>query len=109
MKKICIWLVALMAPAMLMAQQNNIAIVPQPVSVSPQQGHFSFTNNILISVPAGTDVQYVTDYLKNKFSKATGYPVTVSASGGNAAIQLMLNKASDTALLGKEGYKLSIT
>src|SRR4051812_8602086 len=108
MKKICVWLVAFIVPAMLMAQQNSIAIMPQPVSVSPQQGHFSFNNNILISAPAGTEVQYVTDYLKNKLGKATGYPVTVSASGSSAAIQLMLNKASDTTLK-KEGYKLSVT
>src|SRR3954452_2648107 len=108
MKRICICLVALIVPAMLVAQQNKIAIMPQPVSVSPQQGNFSFTNNILISAPAGTEVQYVTDFLKNKLGKATGYPVTVSASGSNAAIQLMLNKSSDTAL-GKEGYKLSVT
>src|SRR3954463_2076892 len=109
MKKICIWLFALMVPAILMAQQNTIAIVPQPVSVSPQQGHFSFTNNIFISAPTGADVQYVRDYLKNKLTKATGYPVTVSASGSsNAAIQLMLNKSSDTTLKN-EGYKLSVT
>jgi hexosaminidase len=108
MKKICIWLFALMVPAMLMAQQNSIAIVPQPVSVSPQQGHFSFNNNIFISAPTSADVQYVTDYLKNKLTKATGYPVTVSASGSNAAIQLMLNKSSDTTLKN-EGYKLSVT
>ena len=93
---------------MLMAQQNNIAIMPQPVSVLPQQGHFNFANNILISAPAGTNVQYVTNFLKAKLSKATGFAVTVSAAGNSAAIQLVLNKNSDTTL-GKEGYKLSVT
>ena len=82
--------------------------MPQPVSVTPQQGHFSFNNNIIISAPAGAEVQYVTDYLKNRFGKATGNPVTINTSGSNAAIQLMLNKSSDTTL-GKEGYKLSVT
>src|SRR5207237_1190733 len=72
-----------------------------------QSGNFNFINNILITAPAGTEVQYVTDYLKNKMSRATGYPVTIGASG-SAAIQLLLNKSSDTAI-GKEGYKLSVT
>ena len=110
MKRICVWLALFMIPVMLLAQQqNNIAILPQPVSVSSQGGNFSFTsNNALISAPAGAGVQYVTDYLKNKLSTATGFPVTVGTANSNAAIQLMLNKSSDSTL-GKEGYKLSVT
>lgn len=108
MKRICISLSVLVFPMLLMAQQNKIDIVPQPVSVSPQAGNFHFNNNILITAPAGTDVQYVTNYLTHKLHTATGYPVSVSASGSNASIQLLLNKGGDTAL-GKEGYKLSVT
>src|SRR5690242_2859223 len=98
MKRICISFFVFVFPFMLMAQQNSINIMPQPVSVSPQAGTFQLTNNILINAPAGTEVQYVTDYLTNKLHTATGYPVSVSAAGGNAAIQLILNKNSDTTL-----------
>ena len=109
MKKISTWLVLFIIPIMLVAQQQSpIAIVPQPALLMPQNGSFTFTGNILISAPAGAEAQYVADYLKNRLSKATGYPVNASTFNSNAAIQLLLNKSSDTAL-GKEGYKLSVT
>src|SRR3954447_26372067 len=108
MKRILVLFFVFIIPFMLTAQQNTINIMPQPVSVLPQTGSFHFANNILISAPTSTEVQYVTDYLTHKLHTATGYPVTISAPGSNAAIQLVLNKNSDTAL-GKEGYKLSVT
>lgn len=108
MKQIFVWFLAFCMPVVVLAQQSKIAIIPQPVSVLPQQGNFSFDNSIVIQAPAGAGVQYVTDYLQSKLGTATGIPVTVQAAANNAAIQLLLNKNADTTL-GKEGYKLSVT
>ncbi len=108
MKKFLACLLVIAFPAMIFAQQkSSISIIPQPASITPTEGNFHLSNTITISAPAHDDVKYVTDYMQHKLRKATGNKIIISPSG-NAGIQLVLNKNNE-ALLGKEGYTLSVT
>ncbi len=106
MKKISA-IVLLLFPLCLFAQKkDSISIIPEPVSLTKKSGHFVLTSNVSVSAPSGTEIKYVTDYLKNKLHTATGFAVSTNAT--NTAIQLMLNSKRDTTL-STEGYTLSVT
>ena len=87
---------------------NQIAIIPQPVKVVANAGHFSLPQTIVIAAPSGTEMKQVIAFLSDRLSTPTGIPVSVANSNGKAAIQLILNKKEDN-IIGKEGYNLSVT
>src|SRR6478672_9279781 len=86
---------------------RNIAIIPEPVSVTKNSGTFTLPQPITVAVGAADSLKPIVTYLKDRISKSTGASVDVS-SGSSAAIKLVLNQKAD-ATLGKEGYKLSVT
>jgi len=87
---------------------NQIAIIPQPVKVVANAGHFSLPQTIVIATPSGPEMKQVIAFLSDRLSTPTGIPVSVANSNGKAAIQLILNKKEDN-IIGKEGYNLSVT
>ena len=87
---------------------NQIAIIPQPVKVVANAGHFSLPQTIVIAAPSGPEMKQVIAFLSDRLSTPTGIPVSVANSNGKAAIQLILNKKEDN-IIGKEGYNLSVT
>jgi len=93
----------LLASFSLLAQQQPISIIPQPVSVQPQQGTFRLTKTTSVhygQLPA----QYAADALVQKLNKATGYSLR-SIPGDRGGIQFTLNATPNPAL-GSEGYTL---
>src|SRR5215217_1720421 len=88
--------------------QHDIAIIPEPVSVTKNSGTFTLPQQISIAAGAADSIKPVITYLSDHLAKPTGYSVTAGASSTNAAIKLVLNRKADAAL-GREGYRLSVT
>ncbi|WP_333819964.1 beta-N-acetylhexosaminidase [Ohtaekwangia sp.] len=109
-RKIVIAILCAMSFALSCTQHNNvraqnISLIPAPVSLKQEPGHFLLTNTTTISVPAKQpEVARIAQYLIDKIKPATGYTLT-SSEGGKAHITFTLNAKPD-ARLGKEGYTL---
>jgi hexosaminidase len=87
----------------------EIAIIPEPVSLIKNEGHFSLPANVTIFASAAPDVKLVVDMLQEKITMATGSFVSaVPTATGTPTIRLLINEKANTQL-GKEGYQLSVT
>ncbi len=106
-KTLCLILVCF-AAAIAFAQNLNadIAIIPEPVSITKNTGRFSLQQNTVILAPDIPEMKEVTRFLKDRLSTPTGLKVIVQNTATSAAIQLVLNKTMNAAL-GNEGYNLS--
>ena len=87
--------------------QENISIIPQPVKLLTNPGHFILPANISISADGNPGLKTALADLKDRLTIPTGYQVNMTNSG-SAAIRLILNKTADPEL-GSEGYQLSVT
>src|SRR5215217_970542 len=108
MKKMLLLMGCALATAVSIAQnaQPEIAIIPEPVSITKNTGTFTLPQQLTIAAGSSDSLKPVLTFLKDHLSKPTGLPVNVG-DGANAAVQLVLNKTPD-APLGTEGYKLSV-
>ncbi len=88
--------------------KNEIAIIPEPVKIVTNSGHFILPKNIIIQSPANPELKQVNAFLKNRLSTATAIPVTIKNNATASTINLVLNKKNDN-VIGKEGYHLSVT
>jgi hexosaminidase len=86
---------------------KEIAIIPQPVSLTRNTGQFSLPETVTIEAPSGQEVKTVVSYLQDRLAKPTGRSVTISNASPQATIRLLLNQPQNTAI-GQEGYQLSI-
>ena len=87
----------------------EIAIIPEPVSLVKNEGHFVLPANVVIHAAGSPEVKLVSDLLQEKITMATGNFVSAtSTSAGTASIRLVLNEKHN-AQLGNEGYQLSVT
>lgn len=88
---------------------NDLALIPEPVSVITKQGEYVLPKSISIEVGALPDMNQVSGYLKTKLKTATGALVSVkNGFTAPAAIKLIINsKPVDD--LGNEGYHLTVT
>ncbi len=83
---------------------QNIAIIPQPVSLQTLKGNFRLTTQTTIGY-GQTAGRPVADMLAARLNAPTGYHLKVQRQG---LIQLHLN-AKPNATLGNEGYTLDVT
>lgn len=93
------------------AQSNrdgNIAIIPEPVSLTQKEGEFTLPKRVTIETSIGPEMKEVIATLRERFSVPTGSKVVVLTNTPTATIKLILNKKADDAL-GKEGYNLAVT
>ena len=83
---------------------QNIAVIPQPVSLQTLKGVFRLTPQTTIGYnkPAAKPVA---DMLAARLNAPTGYRLKVQRQG---LIQLQLNAKPD-AVIGREGYTLDVT
>ena len=88
--------------------KTRIAIIPEPVTVIENSGHFSLPKNVVIEAGTQPEMKQVIAFLKDRLSTPTGFSVIVQNAAPSATIQLILNKKTD-AVIGKEGYHLLIT
>jgi hexosaminidase len=92
-----------------LAAVSEIAIIPEPVSVSKQTGHFIFPSNITIQASKSVELKQTVALLRERLSVAAGYDVSImSTPSTTASIKLILNEKQD-AYIGNEGYHVSVT
>ncbi|MBA3674085.1 MAG: family 20 glycosylhydrolase [Chitinophagaceae bacterium] len=110
MNKIVFSIICCLAHFISLSQTVNtdIAIIPEPVSITKNPGRFTLPQNTVIAAASTPEMKEVTRFLKDRIFIPTGMQVTVQNNAPNAAIQLVLNKISDVAI-GNEGYKLTVT
>lgn len=107
MRKISLSLIVILLSCVVMAQTQNIALIPQPVSMKMGHGYFKLPENIRIKSSNSTELQTIINLFSKKISLATGYQTFVVNATENANIQLNLNDSYDSKL-GDEGYHLDI-
>jgi hexosaminidase len=90
----------------LSAQTLTPAIIPEPVSVSMGKGQFTVPALLKVSLPAGND-KGIRAILQDRLTVAAGSRLQWT-SADQAQLKLLLNPSAD-AVLGKEGYRLSVT
>ncbi|WEK35142.1 MAG: family 20 glycosylhydrolase [Candidatus Pseudobacter hemicellulosilyticus] len=91
--------------------QADIALIPQPVSLQKNEGHFILGSSTRIQVSAQPDAYRVGEILAGRLRTTTGYPLPVkqvAPSMGNPAGAIELQLQSGLRL-GKEGYALEVT
>ncbi|HZG25199.1 MAG TPA: beta-N-acetylhexosaminidase, partial [Chitinophagaceae bacterium] len=85
-----------------------VSIIPEPVRIVKKSGVFSLPQQLVIAADTQRELKHAIDFLKERFSVATGRQVTVSAPTADAQIRLAINQTAETGL-GDEGYNLSVT
>ncbi|MET3888011.1 hexosaminidase [Chitinophagaceae bacterium OAS944] len=111
MKQISLLLTSFLIGTMVIAQTpNDIAIIPQPVSLEKKSARFVLSSQTKVAADAkNVDVQRVVRLFTDKVKTATGFTLAAAAPGVKAnAISFTLNKTADKAI-GKEGYILDVT
>lgn len=88
---------------------QDIAIIPEPVTIVKHEGHFALPANVTIQCPAIPETHQLLVFLQERLSVPTGsYVSTTSSKSAIANIKLSLNDKADP-ILGTEGYQLSVT
>lgn len=88
-------------------KNNQVHIIPEPVSVKPGNGKFTLPKKITITAPQMVELQATCNILQQKLSVAMGATVTFT-NKKTATIQLLLNKYHNGEI-GEEGYTLHVT
>ncbi|RDC64914.1 beta-N-acetylhexosaminidase [Adhaeribacter pallidiroseus] len=101
-------LVALTSFGQTSASKTTPAIIPQPVSMTVDNGQFLLPKNVVIAASTHPELKQTVAFLKNRLATPTGRNVTVSQPSASATIRLILNQTTDNAI-GKEGYRLTVT
>lgn len=90
------------------SSQQTISIIPEPVSMTTNNGRFTLPQRISIEAGSQPELKQTVAILKEHLTVPTGYTASVSPSAGNATIRLVLNSSADKTL-GNEGYNLTVT
>ncbi|HSC55424.1 MAG TPA: beta-N-acetylhexosaminidase [Phnomibacter sp.] len=108
MNKLFVALFALCISGATLAQQSNIAIIPQPVSVNPAAGFFQLPDQLDVDAPRLPELKETLRLLQQRLSAATGSQVQLMHQpAGMSAIMLTINTKANP-LLGNEGYELKV-
>ena len=87
---------------------SKISIIPEPVDISRNEGHFTLPAKITIRSAESPEVMNTANLLKTKLEAATGANVETSSTDDTYTIRLQLN-ADEDGILGKEGYRLLVS
>src|SRR5579862_881314 len=92
------------------AWAQDVAIIPQAVSVHRSSGLFALKNNFSIGMSAtDLDTRRVADYLSKKISVPSGFAFEIGKLKRENTIRFhLLNARAKNSELGKEGYLLNI-
>ena len=89
------------------ADGGRIHLIPEPVSVKEQSGEFLLDKSVSIfSTSNDKQLQQSLKWFSSKIQTTTG--IDINHTGGTKRISIVINQQADT-LIGKEGYKLSVT
>jgi hexosaminidase len=84
-----------------------IALIPQPVSLVRNPGHFILPKNIIIGIAPNAELEGFKNELSHRLSIPTGCKVIFEKPSARSVIQLVLNPTLDK-LSGTEGYRLTV-
>jgi hexosaminidase len=101
-----LFFIACLYIANLSAQTNAPAIIPEPVSLVMGKGTFNLPDVLQVSLPAGND-KGIKALLNDHLAVPTGCRLQWTVKE-KAQLRLQINKTNE-AVLGKEGYRLSVT
>lgn len=88
---------------------SPIALIPEPVNLQVNTGHFILPKTIAIAAPNQPALAQTLIDFSMRLGTPTGYQVIITKqTNAAAAIQLILNKTPDSEL-GAEGYRLTTT
>jgi hexosaminidase len=88
---------------------DEIAIIPEPVTVIKHEGYFTLPENILIQATKPADLKQTISFLQERLGIPTGYFVSSTTTPTPSAnIKLVLTDRND-AVIGTEGYHLQVT
>jgi len=87
------------------------SIIPQPQRVASTGNKFLITESTGIAIePGSEELRSIANYLANKLRPSTGYNLSVSPRANQtAAGTILITTSGADALLGEEGYELTIT
>lgn len=88
--------------------EQGISIIPEPVSIVKNEGHYLLPDVVTIASPSGPEMTFLHSLLLEKLSLAPGKKVEFKVNASNADIELLLNESADTTI-GAEGYRLNVT
>lgn len=91
-----------------LAPASEIAIIPEPVSMVKNTGVFVLPKNLVVQADKTAGVKLAVDYLQLHLSIPTGSFVSTQTDATAETIRFILNDEPN-ALIGKEGYQLSVT
>jgi hexosaminidase len=87
---------------------SEISIIPEPVTLIKQDGHFVLPENILIQATKPNELKQSINFLQERLTLPTGYYASATTNNTPAStIKLILTDKND-ALIGTEGYHLSV-
>ncbi len=89
-------------------EKKDIAIIPEPVSVKQGSGYFKLPAAVIIEAGTQPELKQTVALVKDRLSAIAGSKVSIVNASADATIRFVLNKANDE-LIGKEGYRLSVT
>jgi len=87
--------------------QEYISIIPEPVKINKNQGHFILPSVITLNAEDNQELKTALADLTEHLTIPTGYQVTRTKSG-SAVIRITLNKIANQEI-GNEGYQLTVT
>lgn len=106
MKQICLFFLLCISIAGFSQSGNQIALIPEPVSLQKQQGFFTLPEQLTIHVSKNPEVKKISSRLGERITMATGFKVSFdeNTDGANNGISLVLSGKS----FPKEGYSLDV-
>jgi hexosaminidase len=110
MKKLCLSLILLCSLSFVFAQESEIAIIPQPVSLEKQSGRFLINENT--KIVGGSASNQAVRALREKVKRATGFSLPDKPGQGynveNTDIVFGLYSPAKEGL-GNEGYTIDVS
>ncbi len=90
---------------------TKVPLIPEPFSVKATGGYFELKANAVVGInPAAKDLQPVAQYLADLLNPATGFNITVKATGElPTSNYILLETALPSDFQGPEAYRLEIT
>ena len=107
MKKITLFILFVIAVSLCYSQRPDIALIPQPASLSLGSGSFILPSELIIIVPPNEELKKIADQFSKQLSR-TSSKVKIQEGNSASANSIFLSLVNDSNL-PSEGYSLKVT
>ena len=107
MKKITLLILFVIAVSLCYSQRPDIALIPQPASLSLGSGSFILPSELIIIVPPNEELKKIADQFSKQLSR-TSSKVKIQEGNSASANSIFLSLVNDSNL-PSEGYSLKVT